>query len=82
MTGLYGCGSERSQEYEFGTDIKGFISCLDARAGALITSGYTRSTGRKGLIYAGGDLAVMSQAAGGWTDRLLSILTLAGAWIL
>jgi hypothetical protein len=45
--------------------IKGFMFCFDARAGASTTSGYIGSMGRKGLIYAGRDLVVMSQAAGG-----------------
>lgn len=74
--------SVRSQPLVFGTAIEGFMSCFDARAGASITSGYTGSTGKKGLIYEGRDLVVMSQAAGAWKDLLSSFLTLAGAWIL
>ena len=80
--GLGGCGSVRSQQRVFGTAIKGFMSCFDVRAGTSITSGCTGSTGKKGLICAGGDLVVMSWPAGGWTGPNQSILMLAGAWIL
>jgi hypothetical protein len=58
------------------------MSCFGARAGASITSGCTGSTGKKGLVCEGDVLVVMSQAAGGWTDHLSSILTRVGAWIL
>jgi hypothetical protein len=78
------CGFEsvRSQPHVFGTAIKGFMSCFDAKAGASITSGSTGSMGRKGLIYVENDLVVMSRAAGGWTGRKPLFLTPAGAWIL
>jgi hypothetical protein len=78
----YGCGFVKSQQLESATDISGYISCFDAGAGALITSGYTGSTGRKGLTYAGNALLVMSQEAGGWRGRKSIILTHVRAWIL
>jgi hypothetical protein len=78
----YGCGYVKSQQLESATDISGFIFCFDARAGASITSGYTGSTGRKGLTYVGNALVVMSHEAGGWIGGKLNFLTHVGAWIL
>jgi transposase InsO family protein len=45
-------------------------------AATRVRYGYTGSTGKKGLIYEGRDLVVMSQAAGAWKDLLSSFLTL------
>lgn len=82
MIGPCGFESVRSQQHVFGTAIEGSMSCLGARAGASTTSGFTGSTEKKGLIYEGRDLGVMSRAVGGWTGLRPTILTLAKAWIL